>query len=269
MSNGEELQHKCLLPVSGNPVLSVHGSHEVGKVMEALSWAQVSQVLHAHVLCWLGLAIKPVFSKISSSIHNLLNYLCSSWKRAAPCCSAHLYLVTCWTYCIFNPGGKKRIHWKIKNDWRTITIQTEREKKKRIDMRDNPGGEIEKKDQKGGDEDWRYHWPNLSHPGLASASPPIIMKAGPPSYVHFRLINTEIFQRKQPGRIQGSPSIADSRSDRRWQWSDPVTDETNQNVVAITIMENPPDFVNAPGQTTSLGGRPPLLAEQDDAWSDL
>ena len=81
-----------------------------------------------------------------------------------------------------------------------------------------------------------YHWPNLSHPGLASASPPIIMKAGPPSYVDFRLINTEIFQRKQPGRIQGSPSIADSRSDRRWQWSDPATDETNQNDVAITIM---------------------------------
>ena len=40
--------------------------------------------------------------------------------------------------------------------------------------------------EKNGDrEGLTYHWPNLSHPGLASASPPIIMKAGPPSYFWF------------------------------------------------------------------------------------
>ena len=49
----------------------------------------------------------------------------------------------------------------------------------------------------------------------------------------------EIFQRKQPGRIQGSPSNADSRSGHQWQWNDPAPE-----AMWLQKRENPSGFVS-------------------------
>ena len=86
-------------------------------------------------------------------------------------------------------------------------------------------------------------------------------------------LHTMICQIEPPGRIQGSPSNVDSRSDRQWQWNDPAPDVTISPSHFFTIIENlshpwlwkpfPPD------RTTSLVGLRAHVVEQGDAGSDL
>ena len=73
-------------------MLSIHGSHEVSQVMQALSGAQVSQVLNTHVLCWLGLAVKPM------NMRNHQKMTIRSFKYADPSYDHHMIImdtITC------------------------------------------------------------------------------------------------------------------------------------------------------------------------------